>query len=95
MLFCLREACSALARNYDVLFQDEKRKHQVADTAANIIDLAAYRVRKRAAAFIPSSEPSGQAAAGAFPMALYGFWPVWVWMPFPVPAMFAVERDAL
>jgi hypothetical protein len=67
----------------------------VTDSAENIIDLAAYRVRKRAAALALPAEPSGQTAVTTFPAALYGFWPVWVWMPMAVPAMFTVERNAL
>ncbi|MBX9647129.1 MAG: hypothetical protein K2X57_08730 [Xanthobacteraceae bacterium] len=67
----------------------------MADTEANIIDLAAYRVLKRTVARVPSSQPSGQAAVPVFPMPIYGFWPVWVWMPFSMSPMLAVERDAL
>jgi len=48
------------------------------DTEARIIDLEAYRVRRRAA--VKSSQPLS-AGPDIFPAAFYCFWPAIVWVP--------------
>ena len=48
------------------------------DTGARIIDLEAYRARRRAAV---KSSPPLSAGSDIFPAAFYCFWPAIVWVP--------------
>ena len=66
----------------------------MADTAATIVDLCAYRARRRAAA-VDSRNESRRGVTGTFPVAFYYYWPVLVWMPIPLPAMSGIERGVL
>ncbi|QOZ67370.1 hypothetical protein [Bradyrhizobium arachidis] len=65
--------------------------------SARIIDLDAYRLKRRQQASEAVIGPQQNAAGnpsfgGAMP--LLWFWPTWVWVAVPVPAVSAVQWDA-
>lgn len=66
--------------------------------SARIIDLDAYRLKRRQQAAETVTRPQESAAStpsfGGGTMPLFWFWPTWVWVPVPVPAVSAAQWDA-
>ena len=79
LLFCLSVSCSPTCCDYDHKIDATDGAIAVdTDIGARIIDLEAYRARRRAT--VKSSQPLS-AGPDIFPAAFYWFWPTVVWVP--------------
>ena len=66
--------------------------------SASIIDLSAYRARRRerqvGAQSLPQQGASNSYAAGGVFLQFVWFWPTWVWVPVGLPTGSTAQWDA-